>query len=269
LEIIVLLQVAVSAISLLLLLLPLRAHMQRMCSLYEMYSCEELSWYKAGQWLRQASSFAVIDGLFVLDGQIDLLLLSFFVGEARVGYYGLAQAVVAILMLLLYSVDTVVYPLLSRSVTRSERLGRNYWQLMGGISAGVIPLALLLVFGAGLIVPHYFSQFKPILSPFYWLTVSWAIHFINVPSARLIIGLGRQNCVATFVAIGVTITTLLSLLTIPLCGIQGPGIARAISAAVYALLCIIAVLALLSSRRCGRDSTVDNTTKGLLPSNPD
>jgi len=266
LEVLVLLQVAVSAFSLLMILLPLAAQVRRVRSLHEMEGCGRLSWGRAGQWLREASSFAVIDGLFALDGQIDLLLLSFFLGETDVGYYGIAQGIVAIPMLLLYAVDTVVYPLLSRSVVRTRRTGQIYRRLMVGILVGVVPLALLTGIGARVVVPHSFGQFVPILPPLYWLIASWAVHFINVPSARVIIALGRQSHVAIFMTVGVATTAFLSLVTTPSLGTQGPAMARTISATVYALLCTIAALVLLARVRGRKDGTAGNNPKELLPS---
>jgi O-antigen/teichoic acid export membrane protein len=186
-----------------------------------------------------------------LEWQFDVVLLSFFTDERQVGLYGVAQAILSVLMLLLYSVDTVVYPLMSRSVvqTRSS-VGKVHHRLVTAIAVGTIPFAFLFSLSLGLIIPRILgNEFVPALVPLYWLIATWVIHFLNVPNARLIISLGQQRYVAMFVALSVVLSTLLNVLLIPSQGIRAPAMARTVSATTYTLLCTGVVLWLLTNKK--------------------
>jgi O-antigen/teichoic acid export membrane protein len=239
LEIVVLLQVGISWLALIIGALSLQKQLQ---VIDLTYATGDVKWPQGRHlinWLRNAIPFAIIDGLFTLEWQLDVLLLSFFVDEQQIGLYGVAQAILSVLMVFLYAVDTVVYPLVSRmTVQEQSKIDKTYYHLIKTIAISVIPSALLLSFGLGWTIPHLLGEeFVLSLIPLYWLILTWVIHFLNVPSARLLISLGWQKVIAMFVALGVAFNTLLSLLFLPSQKIRGPAMARAFSAAAYALLC--------------------------------
>lgn len=237
LETVVLLQVAVTGLSVLATLVPLRSRLAVTRSIYGTAAIQRPSVPQIKRWLRATSSFAVIDGLYMLEWQIDVIMLSFFVDEEQVGLYGVAQAVLSILMLVLYSVDAVMFPQISRVVLRGRAAAKTaYLQLVAVISAATIPAAIALALGLSFAIPRVLGdEFRSVLAPLYWLIVAWTIHFLNAPGARLIIALGHQKYIAILVTAGVAINITVSLLLIPSLGIQGPAIARVVSAAVYGL----------------------------------
>jgi O-antigen/teichoic acid export membrane protein len=241
LEIVVLLQIGISWLALIIGAWSLQKQLQVIDSTY---AIEETKWPQGQhliKWLQNAIPFAIIDGLFTLEWQLDVLLLSLFVDEHQIGLYGVAQAILSVLMVFLYAVDTVVYPLISRvTIQEQSRIGSIYCQLIKIIAISVIPSALMLSFALGWTVPHLLGEeFVPSLIPLYWLIVTWVIHFLNVPSARLLISLGWQKVIAMFVALGVASNVLLNLLFLPSQRIRGPAMARAFSAVAYALLCTV------------------------------
>jgi len=239
LETVVLLQVCVTWLTLLVTFVPLRSRLQITASIHGTAGVQRPSISQIKRWLRATFSFAVIDGLYTLEWQLDVILLSFFVDEEQVGLYGVAQAILSILMLVLYSVDAVMFPQISRVVLRGRAAAtRVYLRLVSVIAAGSIPAAIALALALSFAIPRTLGDaFRPVLVPLNWLIAAWTIHFLNAPGARLIIALGRQKYVAALVATGVAVNIVISLLLIPSLGVQGPAVARTISATVYGLSC--------------------------------
>jgi O-antigen/teichoic acid export membrane protein len=237
LETVVLLQAGVTGLSVLATLVPLRSRLAFTSSIHGTAGVQRPSIRQLKRWLRATFSFAVIDGLYTLEWQIDVILLSFFVDEEQVGLYGVAQAILSILMLGLYSVDAVMFPQISRVVLRGRAAAKTaYVQLVAVISAASIPAAIALALALTFAIPRILGdEFRPVLVPLYWLIIAWTIHFLNAPGARLIIALGRQKYVAGLVTLGVAINIATSLLLIPSLGIQGPAVARVVSAATYGI----------------------------------
>ena len=239
LETIVLLQVGIIWLALLLTFVPLRSRLQMTASIHGAADVQRLNIRRIKRWLRATFSFAVIDGLFTLEWQLDVVLLSFFVDEKQVGLYAVAQAILSILMLVLYSVDAVMFPQISRVVLRGRVAAQKaYLQLVTIIAAGSIPGAIALAIALSFAIPRVLGdEFRPVLVPLYWLITAWVIQFLNAPGARLIIALGRQKYIAGLLAVSVAVSIVISLLLIPSLGIRGPAIARAVSATVYGMSC--------------------------------
>lgn len=248
LQVVVLLQLGINGLALLMVLVPLRTQLRRTDAACGADEVQRFSLHRMKSWLRSALSFAAIDGIVALEWQLDVVLLSFFTDERQVGLYGVAQALLSILMLLLYSVDTVVYPLVSRvAVQGLSSVVQVYRRLVTTIAVGVIPFAFLLSLSLALAVPRLLGrEFVPILVPTYWLVAAWVIHFLNVPTARLIISLRRQKYVALLMTLSIVLNTSLNLLLIPSQGILAPAVARAVATTVYAVLCTAVFLRLLS-----------------------
>jgi O-antigen/teichoic acid export membrane protein len=262
-EVVVLLQLSTSCLALLIGRLSLRKQLKNTpCS----KKVKRLKWQNIVQTLKNTIPFAVVDGLFTLEWQLDVLLLSFFVNEQQIGIYSVAQAILSVLMIVLYAVDTVVYPLISRlTVQEPSKIRDTYHQLLKTITVSVIPTTVLLALAFSWTIPRFLGEeFVPSLIPLYWLIVTWALHFISIPSARLLISLGWQKLIAAFVTLDVVSNILFSLFLLPAQGIQAPALARTFSATIYTLLCTSAVIWLLNKQRRKNKVKTSNTTKELL-----
>jgi O-antigen/teichoic acid export membrane protein len=242
-ELIIFLQLAIKVLSLVPLAVPLiqKGYLSKaICSIRSVFpSIKELL-----RWQQRTFPFAVIDILFTLEWQIDIILLSFYTDEKQVGIYGVAQSLLSLLMLILYSVDTDVYPRLSRAVVEADiQVKQLYTQILFFLFITVIPAAGILALFFSWIIPIIFGpEFVAAVVPAYWLIAAWAIHFLTVPSARLIVSLGYQNLLALSLAISFVIGTLLGIVLIPRMGIRAAAMARFTSALIYATLCAAEIL---------------------------
>jgi O-antigen/teichoic acid export membrane protein len=251
LETIVLLQLAISWLALAFAFAALRMRLKSVQSVHDADEVDNFNWRGLKRWLRASASFAAIESILTLEWQLDIVLLSFFANEQQVGLYGVAQAILSILMLLLYSADMVILPLTSRAIVKGRlHAGRVIRRLIIAIAILTIPFAFLLSLAFALIFPWLLGdEFAPVLVPLYWLIATWVIHFVNAPGARLIISLGWQRLVAGFAALGVGLNTALCVLLIPSQGIRAPALARAVSVTAYALFCTGTVLWLFAKRQ--------------------
>lgn len=185
--------------------------------------------------------FLLISMFFILDNQLDVVLLSRLQDEYQVGLYGAASTIISALVLIPFAFQTAVFPVMSRLYTTApDALGRLYEQsfkylLLAGlpVAVGVTILAsdiVTLVFGA------QFALSAPMLQILIW---SLFLTFVSIPNSRLLIVSDQQRRTAMFLLLSLVINTALNLLLIPRWGATGSAVARVISTSV--LFTVIAV----------------------------
>jgi O-antigen/teichoic acid export membrane protein len=211
--------------------------------------------------LRFTPGFIVIGIFLTLDFQLDTLLISFFLSESDLGWYGAAQTITLAFWMMPLAIRNAIYPLMARYVHHEpEKLmllyhRANRYLLMGSlpIAAGIALLArpvIILVFGES------FSPAGPALQVMIWAVV---FAFLNVPNARLMLVYNRQSHAGLMTGASMLINLGLNLYLIPLYGIVGAAFARTISTgALFAGLYLYVQTQLL------RDSIVPLIWRPLL-----
>lgn len=178
--------------------------------------------------------FLLIGMFFILESQLDVILLSRLRDEYQVGIYGAASTVTSALILIPFAFQTAVFPVMSRLyATAPVALERLYDQslkylLLAGlpIAVGVTMLApdiVTLAFG------RQFAASVPVLQILVW---SLFLIFLNVPNSRMLVVSDQQRIIAVFLLTSLTLNTLLNLLLIPRWGAAGSGVARLMSTSV-------------------------------------
>lgn len=185
--------------------------------------------------------FLLIGAFFILENQLDVVLLSRLGDEYQVGLYGAATTVVAALVLIPFAFRTAIFPVMSRLyATSPDALRRLYDQsfkylLLAGlpIAAGVTMLAsdiVTLVFG---------GRFAPTASVLQILVWSLFLIFLNVLNSRLLVVTDQQRTIAVFLLLSLGVNVALNLFLIPQWGAAGAAVARAGS--TFALFAVSAV----------------------------
>jgi O-antigen/teichoic acid export membrane protein len=178
--------------------------------------------------------FVPIALFIALEAQLGGILLSLFRSEAAVGYYGMANTIVAALALLSQAVRIGIFPAMAETYQADgERFARLYRRMWRYLSIIAMPLVVLLVLLAGwLIHTLYRSSAPDAVTTLQLLAPTLVFYFINIPNARLMILESRQRVLAALFAVSGAANLLAGLLLIPLYGAPGVAVARVVSMSI-------------------------------------
>jgi O-antigen/teichoic acid export membrane protein len=173
--------------------------------------------------------------LFIaLEAQLGGILLSLFHSETAVGYYGMANTIVAGLALFSQAVRIGIFPSMAR-LHRVEgdhfaRLYERAWRYLSIISMPMVAILVLLAEWIILIV--YRSSAPEAVMTLQLLAPTLIFYFLNIPNARLMILENRQRTLAYLFAVSGVANVLAGLLLIPAYGTPGVAIARVLSMSI-------------------------------------
>lgn len=184
------------------------------------------------------TGFILIYLFSLLDFQTDTFLISLYLDETEIGYYGAAQTIMLAFWLIPVAIRTAIYPLMARyhKLDRSKLVvlhekASQYLLILGlPLVVGVCLLAeplIHLVFG---------EEFNAAVPALQWLI--WAVLFscLNVPNARLMLVHNKQKQAGWITGISMIINVLLNLWLIRLFGIVGAGISRTLATFVFFII---------------------------------
>jgi O-antigen/teichoic acid export membrane protein len=191
----------------------------------------EIDWRFCRRQLIAAFPFLMIGMFFVVDNQLDVVLLSRLADEYQVGLYGGATTVVAALALIPFAFRTAVFPVMSRLyATAPDALGRLYDQSLKYLVLLGLPMAVGVTMLApdivSLVFGRQFAPSAPVLQILVWYLF---LIFINVLNSRLLVVSDRQRTIAIFLLLGLIVNVALNMVLIPGWGAAGAAIARVVS----------------------------------------
>lgn len=211
--------------------------------------------------LRLTPGFIVIGFFTTIDYQLDAFLISLFLSEAELGWYGAAQTVMLAFWMMPTALRTALYPLMARYYHESpERLPALYRRANRYILVGALPICAGISLIAPSIIPLIFdSGFQPAIPALQ--IIIWAVlpSFLMVPSARLLLVYNRQSEAGWFTALSMAANLLLNLWLIPRWGITGAAIARVLATSFF-----FVALYLYVQRRLLRDSLLPLLLRPIL-----
>lgn len=184
--------------------------------------------------LRYMPGFILISTFLTLDFQLDAFLISLYLSEADIGWYGAAQTIVLGFWMMATAIRTTLYPVMARASQEAPeklpviyRRAHQYLLLVAlPIAAGITLLARPIV---RLVYADAFDATVPALQIMIWAVV---FAFINVPNARLVLVRNRQQQAGWMTGASMVVNVVLNLLLIPHYGIVGAATARTIATAV-------------------------------------
>lgn len=184
--------------------------------------------------LRYMPGFILISTFLTLDFQLDAFLISLYLSETDIGWYGAAQTIVLGFWMMATAFRTTLYPLMARAHQEAPqklpiiyRRAHQYLLLVAlPIAAGITLLARPIV---RLVYADAFEATVPALQIMIWAVV---FAFVNVPNARLVLVRNRQKQAGWMTGISMIVNVVLNLLLIPRFGIVGAAAARTTATAV-------------------------------------
>lgn len=187
--------------------------------------------------LRYTPGFILISTFLTLDFQLDALLISLYLDETNIGWYGAAQTIMLGFMMMASAIRTTLYPIMARAYKDNPtRLASLYRRAHQYLLVAVLPIAAGITLLAQPIVRLiYTDTFDPTIPALQIMIWAVVFSFINVPNARLLLVYNRQQPAGWMTGISMITNLLLNLWLIPRLGIIGAAIARTTATAVLFL----------------------------------
>ena len=188
--------------------------------------------------LRYTPGFIAIGIFYMLDFQTDTFLISLYLSQADVGWYGAAQTIMLGFWLLSIAVRSALYPLMARfhrdSTAKFEELYRKSMQYL---MIFILPAATGITLLAQPIIVLIFKQaFIPATPALQWSIWAAVANFLAVPCVIIMLIINRQEYVARATAISMVINIGLNIWLLPAYGITGSAIARVAATSVLFLV---------------------------------
>lgn len=219
--------------------------------------------YHTKYWVAVSTPLVLVEGLYLLMTNTDIVLLGYFVDPAEVGFYFAATRIANLMAFIFFSLNALAVPKFAElhGAGKHHELQRfvrgvihaMFWPTL---AAGVVLLLVgefvLGLFGEG------FETGYPVLAV---LMLGFLARAATGPTEYLLNMTGNQNIVAVVYGAAALGNIVLNLLFIPAYGTMGAAVSTAISV-LLATLC----LAVVVHRRLGITAFIFTT--GRAPAHP-
>ncbi len=187
-------------------------------------------------------------------GRLDVSMMSFLAPDVEVGWYGAAQNLAGLALLITPLLGWVLLPMLSRAAARSSRdLDAVVHRAFEAVLSAAAPLTLLLGLEAGILVPAAFGPaFAPAVPSLQILAPMFVLTYVAMVASMVLIRMERGWSVTAISVAGLGANALLNWFLIPagrrVFGAGGAGIGAA-AALVATEASVTALMLTLIGRR--------------------
>ncbi len=203
-----------------------------------------LAWRGVLSTWRETSAFAGSEVLNQFYARADLLLIAYFLGDAKVGLYSTDIKFVEVGILPLVLLGTAAYPLLSTHAARDAgafgRSARDFARIVfffsGWLAVGIYCLIPLLI------VPLFGAKFAPSAALLPWFALFAVMKAWEVAFYRLLYAVRRQMFYCGSLMVGTVVIVFLNLQLIPDFGIVGAIVAALFSILIVDVICACGLL---------------------------
>lgn len=181
------------------------------------------------------SGFVVIGFFITIDLQLDAFLISLFLSEGDLGWYGAAQTVMLAFWMMPQALRLAIYPLMTRYYRENRKRLAEFYGLVNRyillvalpMCAGVALVArpvILLIFG---------EPFVGAVPALQWMIWAVIFSFLTVPNARLMLVFNQQGQAGWITGLSMVTNLVLNMWLIPRYGIIGAAISRTVASTVF------------------------------------
>ncbi len=181
----------------------------------------------------------------MLQSNVDLLAIGYFLGTLWVGFYDAAGPIARLPTTLCAAVATALLPAASEAeALRDERTLRQYAHIsIKTVWTLLVPMAALTgALAEPLIVLFFGTSFRPGAQALYVLPMAMAFIVLFRNCASLLQGIGKERHPLLILTLSLALNVGLNALLVPRLGIFGASVATAVSDWVAMLLVVRAVL---------------------------
>lgn len=193
-------------------------------------------------------------------GRLDISLMSFLTSDAEVGWYGAAQNLSGLALMITPLMGWVLLPMFSRAAALSEQhLNAVVRRTLEAVLSAAVPVTLLLGLGADVIVPAIFGPaFAPAVASLRILAPIFILTYVAMVAASVLIRLERGWAVTAISLAGLVVNATLNWLLIPAAwhalGRGGAGVGAAWALVVTETFVTVLMMILLGRRAFDRRS---------------
>ena len=182
--------------------------------------------------LHQISGFILIGVFYNLNDQQDTFLVSIFLNETQLGWYGAAQTILFGFSILSAATRIAIYPTMARFYQESRHKFLDFYIKINRYAIlTMLPLATLVSLLARPIIIFVFGEaFEPASAALQWMIWEIFFLFLHIPNARYLLVQDKQKQLGWITGIGLIANVSLNLFLIPRFGINGAAISRPIIA---------------------------------------
>jgi len=195
-------------------------------------------------------------------GRLDVSLMSFLTVDTEVGWYGAAQNLAGLALLITPLMGWVLLPMFSRAAAVSEQhLDAVVCRTLEAVLSAAVPVTLILGLGADVIIPAVFgSAFAPAVASLRILAPIFILTYVAMVAATVLIRLERGWAVTAISLCGLAVNAALNWLLIPAAwsalGRGGAGVGAASALVVTETFVTTVMLVLLGRRAFDRRSVM-------------
>jgi O-antigen/teichoic acid export membrane protein len=202
---------------------------------------------QTGRWVRQALPLLWLGGFYLLNSQVDTLLLGTLRGTKEVAIYNIANRMAELLTFMLIAVGVTIAPTVAElwargEVARMQRVLRKSVRVVAFVS---IPLAIgLVIFGRSVLRifgPEFAQGYKALVI----LTGGQLVNTLAGSVGLILVMTNHERDVIIAHALSLCLILSLSSVLIPWWGIEGTAIARSASLICWNVLLVFRVHARL------------------------
>jgi len=185
------------------------------------------------QEFNRSKPFAFMRIFFVLGNQGDVLIMSIYLMDKEIGYYGAAFTIASIILLILYGYVDVIYPQMSRVyIDNPEEFWKLAQQSIQIIRSVFLPLVLcVIIFTEPIILLIFGDEFSPAITLLNLLLLAITFQFLDTPYSTIMKTSRNQDRLSKVLGISMIINLTSNFILIPIIGIIGVALSKIISAA--------------------------------------
>jgi len=217
-----------SALSVL-IFVPATIHLYR---LFPQQRAAQLDWHFSMTQLKKVPGFMMIGIFYNLNAQQDIILVSIYLTETQLGFYGAAQAILTGALMLSAAVRTTIYPVMTRYHNQKpEGLPHLYHKLYQYLAIGIVPVTLLICLLSTSIVTIVFTDKYALAAPVLQIMI-WELLFIflHIPNARLMLVNNRQGQLGWITGLSMILNLILNIWLLPRYGLNSAALIRTLTA---------------------------------------
>jgi O-antigen/teichoic acid export membrane protein len=199
--------------------------------------------YETKNWFRLSISLMVNAGMYLILGQLNILVIGILHGETEAGVFSAAVRLGALVTFMLTAVNMTASPLISESYAKSDLKAMQHICMVTGrigfVFAALI-FALFLVCGRwllGLFGPEFTVAYPALLL----ISLGQLFNAYCGLNGTVATMTGRERAQTKILIVAAAINVFLNLLLIPLFGITGGAIASAASVMFWNVATVILI----------------------------
>lgn len=200
---------------------------------FEVYRIKFFLWWR---WLKQGVYFLLQSSLELISYNLNILIISFFIGFYYVGVYNASAKIIGAVYLVYGGFQTVVYPHYS-SFTVKDKLKKvhNTYNRYSFVLAVIIFLALILL-SKFIIISIYGVKFSESVAILKIMSFGVILALVNRNNSTFLNAMKKEKINFYFLAISYSTSMLLSILLVVPYGVKGVAFAGIVSSLVYVVI---------------------------------